>query len=91
MLQDTDFVFQQLRFYETRKFLTDNTTVVPYPPRSSNLALGNFLLFPKMKSKAKGQCFGSVEKEQEVSQRVLDKVARNEFRKSFETLQYNWK
>lgn len=51
----------------------------------------DFLLCTKMKSKIRWKRFNNVEKVQKVSQRVLDKITRNDFQKSFKTSHYHWK
>lgn len=51
----------------------------------------DFPLRTKMKSKIRWRRFDNVEKVQEVSQRVLDKITRNDFQKSFEMPCYHWK
>ncbi|XP_050476701.1 uncharacterized protein LOC126866789 [Bombus huntii] len=84
------FCLPQLRSYETGKFSTDNTTVIPYPPCSPNLALGNFFSFSKMKSKAKGQCFCIVEKVQEASQRGNHKEKRDSKRRTSYFMQHEY-
>jgi hypothetical protein len=38
-----------------------NTTAIPHPPYSPDLAPCDFILFPKMKLKIKGRCFKSTE------------------------------
>jgi hypothetical protein len=46
-----------------QQFLASTTkTVIPHPPDSPVLTPCEFLLFPKMKLKIKGQCFDSTEK-----------------------------
>jgi len=57
----------------TRQFLTaNNTTVVPHPPYSPDLAPSNFFLFPKLKMKLKGRIFQMLEEIQAESQAVLN-------------------
>jgi hypothetical protein len=47
---------QLMHRYSIRDFLADtNTTVLPQPPYSPDLALANFFLFPKLKSSLKGR------------------------------------
>jgi transposase len=49
-----------------REFLAKNeTTVVPQPPYSPDLAPADFFLFPKLKSTLKGQRFDSIEEIEE--------------------------
>lgn len=51
----------------------------------------DFPLCSKMMPKIRWRRFNNVEKVQEVSQRVLDDVTRNDFQKSFKTSHYHWK
>jgi transposase len=50
-----------------REFLAKkNIPVLPHPPYSPDLALCDFYLFPKLKSKLKGHHFGTMEKAQKL-------------------------
>jgi hypothetical protein len=46
--------------------------LIPHPPYSSDLALCDFLLFPKIKLNLKGHRFDTTEDIQGESRRVLD-------------------
>jgi hypothetical protein len=48
-----------------------NTTVIPHPPYSPDLAPSDFFLFPKMKFRLKGRRFDTTEEIQAESQEVL--------------------
>jgi hypothetical protein len=55
-----------------QKFLAStNTTVIPHPPYSPDLASCDFFLFPKMKPLLKKRRFGSIKAIQTVSQNVM--------------------
>jgi len=75
----------------TRPFLTDNdTTVVPHPPHSPDLAPSDFLLFPKLKMKLKGRRFQTLEEIQAQSQAVLNTLRENDFHERFKNWQCCW-
>ena len=66
------------------EFLTKHeTTVVPQPPYSPDLAPADFFLFPKLKSSLKGRRFQMVEEIEENSIRDLRAIMQNTFQ--------NWK
>jgi hypothetical protein len=58
--------------------------IVPHPPYSLDLALCDFALFPKFKTKLKGRHFETVSDIQRESQVVLDSIMENDFHGSFE-------
>jgi len=67
-----------------REFLTKHeTTVVPQPPYSPELAPADFFLFPKLKSSLKGRQFQTVEEIEENSIWDLRAILQNTFQ--------NWK
>jgi len=62
------------------EFLTKHeTTVVPQPPYSPDLAPADFSLFPKWKSSLKGRRFQTVEEIEENSIQDLRAVPQNTF------------
>ena len=63
------------------------TTVVPQPPYSPNLAPEDFFFFPKLKSSLKGRRFQTVEEIKENSIRDLRAIPQNTFQDAFQ----NWK
>jgi transposase len=74
-----------------RHFLASmNTTVIPHPPYSPDLAPCDFLLFTKMKLKLKGRRFDSVEEIQTESQDVLNTLTRNDFQQCFRSWKSRW-
>jgi hypothetical protein len=55
------------------------TTVLQTPPYSTDLALGDFFLFPRMKRDLKGKCFQNVEEVREKTAEALKAVTLQEF------------
>ena len=74
----------------TRRFLTDNMTVVPHPPYSPDLAPSDFFLFPKLKMKLKGWRFQTLEEIQAESQAILNMLRENDFQECFKNWQRRW-
>ena len=71
-----------------RKFLTKHeTTVVPQPPYSPDLAPADFFLFPQLKSLLKGRRFQTIEEIEENWTRDLRAIPQNKFQDAFQ----NWK
>jgi len=69
----------------THEFLTKHeTTAVPQPPYSPNLAPADFLLIPKWKSSLKGRRFQVVEEIEENSIQDLRAVPQNTFQDAFQ-------
>jgi len=67
------------------EFLTKHeTTVVPQPPYSQDLAPADVFLFPKWKSSLKGRRFQTVEEIDENSIRDLRAVPQNTFQDAFQ-------
>jgi hypothetical protein len=67
-----------------QQFLASTKTrVIPHPAYSPDLAPCDFFLFPKIKLKLKGQNFDSTEEIQNVSQKVMKTLTRNDFQKCF--------
>jgi len=71
-----------------REFLTKHeTTVVPQPPYSPDLAPEDFFLFLKLKSSLKGRQFQTIEEIEENSIRDLRAIPQNTFQDALQ----NWK
>jgi len=71
-----------------REFLTKHeTTVVPQPPYSPDLAPADFFLFPQLKSLLKGRRFQTIEEIEENWTRDLRAIPQNKFQDAFQ----NWK
>ena len=67
------------------EFLTKHeTTVVPQPPYSPDLATADFFLFPKWKTSLKGRRFQTVEETEENSIREVRAVPQNTFQDDFQ-------
>ena len=73
------------------EFLTKSeTTVVPQPPYSPDLAPADFFLFPKWKSSLKGRRFQTVEEIEENSIRDLRAIPQNTFQDAFQNWKKRW-
>jgi len=66
------------------------TTVVPQPPYSPDLAPVGSFLFPKWKSSLKGRRFQTVEEIEENSIQDLRAVPQNMFQDAFQKWKKNW-
>jgi hypothetical protein len=72
-------------------FLAKNeTTVVPQPTYSPDLALADFFLFPKLKSTLKGRCFDTFDEIQKNSTKDLFAIPKEAFQKAFQNWQKRW-
>ena len=60
------------------------TSVVPHPPCSPDLAPANFFLFPKFKTTLNGRRFQSIEEIQENSTRELRAITESAFQEAFQ-------
>ena len=66
------------------QFLTQNSmTLVPHPPYSPNLTLGDFFLFPQMKKFLKGKRFADVEEMKQKMTETLKGSKINELKSCF--------
>jgi hypothetical protein len=75
----------------TRNFLDNmNTTVLPQPPYSPDLALADFFLFPKLKSILKGQQFQTIQGITENLQTELCMIPKNVYQDCFQKWQWHW-
>ena len=74
-----------------RNFLAKNeTTVVPQPPYSPDLAPADFFLFPKLKSTLKGRRFDTFDEIQKNSTKELFAIPKEAFQKAFQSWQKRW-
>jgi hypothetical protein len=64
--------------------VSTNTTVIPHPPYSLDIALCDFCLFLKMILKLQWQCFDSIEEIQTESQDMMKMPTRNDFQQCFQ-------
>jgi hypothetical protein len=70
---------------KTTEFVTKKKMViVPHSPYSPDLDLCDFALFPKLKTKLKGQRFEKVCDLQRESQAALNSIKENDFQGAFE-------
>jgi len=68
-----------------REFLgKKNIPILLHPPYSPDLALCDFCLFPKLKSKLKGHHFGTMENIQKIVTNELHTFTKNDFRYCFD-------
>ena len=74
-----------------RNFLAKNeTTVVPQPPYSPDLAPADFFLFPKLKSTLKGRRFDTFDEIQKNLTKELFAIPKEVFQKAFQSWQKRW-
>jgi transposase len=74
-----------------RDFLAQHeTTVLPQPPYSPDLAPADFFLFQKLKSTLKGQRFQSVQEIKENSLEDLRAIPKNAFQDCFRKWKKRW-
>jgi len=66
------------------------TSVVPHPPYSPDLAPADFFLFPKLKTTLKGRRFQTIEKIQENALRELRAITESAFQEAFQQLKKHW-
>jgi len=67
------------------------TSVVPHPPHSPELAPADFFLFPKLKTTLIGRHFETVEEIQENSIRELHTITESVFQEAFQQWKKHWK
>ena len=66
------------------------TSVVPHPPYSPDLAPADFILFPKLKTTLKGHRFQTTEEIQENAVRYLHTITESAFQKAFQQWKKCW-
>jgi len=66
------------------------TSVVPHPPYSPDLAPADFFLFPKLKSTLKGRRFQTIEEIQENAVRELRAITESAFQEAFQQWKKRW-
>ena len=66
------------------------TSVVPHPPYSPDLAPAAFFLFPKLKTTLKGRRFQTMEEIQENSIREHRVITESEFQEAFQQWKKSW-
>jgi len=66
------------------------TSVVPHPHYSPDLAPADFFLFPKLKTTLKGRCFQTIEEIQENVIRELRAITESAFREAFQQWNKCW-
>ena len=67
------------------------TSVVPHPPYSPDLAPADFFLFPKIKTTLKGCRFQTIEEIQENVIRELRAITERAFQEAFQQWKKRWK
>jgi transposase len=74
-----------------RNFLAKNeTTIVPQPTYSPDLAPADFFPFPKLKSSLKGRCFDTFDEIQKNLTKDLFAIPKEAFQKAFQIRQKHW-
>jgi len=74
-----------------REFLVNkNIPVLPHPPYSPDLALCDFYLFPRLKSKLKGNHFGTMENIQKTVTDELHSLTENDFWYCYDQWKKRW-
>jgi len=66
------------------------TSVVPHPPYSPDLAPADFFLFPKLKTTLKGRCIKTIEEIQENAITELRAITESAFQETFEQWKKRW-
>ena len=66
------------------------TSVVPHPPYSLDLAPADFSPFPKLKTSLKGRCFQTTEEIKENSIRELSVITESTFKEAFQQWKKHW-
>ena len=66
------------------------TSVVPHPPYSPDLAPADFFLFPKLKTTLKGRRFQTTEEIQENAIRELHAITESAFQEAFQQWKKWW-
>jgi hypothetical protein len=68
----------------------NQTSVVPHPPYSRDLAPADFFLFPKLKTTLKGCCLQTVEEIRENVIRELCAITESVFQEAFQQWKKRW-
>jgi len=66
------------------------TSFVPYPPYSPDLAPADFFMFPKLKTTLKGCHFQTIEEIQESAIRELHAITESAFKEAFQQWKKCW-
>jgi len=66
------------------------TSVVPHPPNSPDLAPTDFFLFPKLKTTLKGRLFEAIKEIQENAIRELRAITESAFQEAFQQRKKHW-
>ena len=66
------------------------TSVVPHPPYSPDLAPADLFLFPKLKTTLKGRRFQTIEESQENATRELRATTESAFQEAFQKWKKHW-
>jgi len=67
------------------------TSVVPHPPYSPDLASADFFLFPTLKTTLKGRRFQTIEEIQQNVIRELRAITESAFQEAFKQWKKGWK
>jgi transposase len=66
------------------------TSLVPHPPNSSDLAPADFFLFPKLKTTLKGRRFQTIEEIEENAIRELRPITESAFQEACQQWKKRW-
>jgi len=66
------------------------TSVVPHPPYSPDVAPADFFLFPKLQTTLKGRRFRTIEDNQEIAIRELRAITESVFQEAFQQWKKRW-
>jgi len=66
------------------------TSVVPHPPYSPDLAPADFFMFPKLKTTLKGRRFQTIEEIQQNAIRELRTITESAFQEAFQQWKKHW-
>jgi len=66
------------------------TSIVPHPPYSLDLAPADFFLFPKLKTTLKGRHFQTIDRIQENAIRELHAITESVFQAAFQQWKKHW-
>ena len=66
------------------------TSIVPHPPYSPDLAPADFFLFPKLKTTLKGHRFPTIEEIRENAIREMHIITESAFQEAFQQWKKHW-
>jgi len=85
-----DNVLAHVLFLVRSYLAKHQTSVVPHPPYSLDLAPADFFLFPRLKTALKGRHFQTIEEIQENAIRELRAITESAFQEAFQQWKKHW-